>query len=111
MTDRPDVRADGCVEVLEADGVRAWHHEKMAGCDGAPVHEDHNVLVLVDEACFRSAGDDGAEDALLLRRPVGFAHGTHTVKPRARGPDPVLDSLDELSPPGPVHRRSRPTPP
>jgi len=68
MTDRPNLTAGGSIEVFEAHRVLAWHDEKMAGCDGVQVHEDHNGLVLVHHTGLGLSGHDVAEDAPCAAR-------------------------------------------
>jgi hypothetical protein len=74
VTDRPNVRARGSIEVCEAHRVLAWHDEKMAGCDGVQGHEGHNGLVLVHHAGLGLSGHNGAEDALPRRRCRVLCH-------------------------------------
>jgi hypothetical protein len=75
MAGRPNVSAIGPIEVFEARRVLARHHEKMAGCDGVPVHEGHNGLVLVHHTGLSLPRRDGAEDAPLRRRCHGDVPG------------------------------------
>lgn len=83
MTDRPNLGASGSIEVFEAHRVLARHDEKMAGCDGVQVHEDHNGLVLEHDTGLGLSRHNGAEDALLRRRCRVLCHGaTMPVGPR-----------------------------
>jgi len=48
----------------------ARHNEKVPAYNGQQGHEGYGGLVLVHDAGFPVAGDDGAEDALIVSCPV-----------------------------------------
>lgn len=61
-------------ELINPRHVRARHDQQMADRDGADVKEGEMFGVAVHDVCWRTAGDDLAENAR------GFCHCTHIVR-------------------------------
>jgi hypothetical protein len=94
MTDRPDVSARGSIEVLKAHRMLAWHDEKMAGCDGVPVHESHHGLVLIHHTGLDLSRHDGAEDAPLRRRFRVLCHARNSPSASRQGATQLIPDPD-----------------
>ena len=59
----------------------ARHDEGMTRRYGLQVHERNDLVVLMDHASFRSASNDGAEDAIIRLVEFVFNQG-HSRFPR-----------------------------